>query len=299
VCGRHITYSAVIHFQCYCFVFVLGTFTLYVRLARAGGNSLAEWCIAFYYVIIHGIKAAMVGRLLTLTRFLLYTRYAKRRYEQAATYLAALLRIVWLQLVLFVVVAATGPTLERLFAATTLSISMPQSFVLSVVAMRDTGGTGALPAAKMTTMNYTCIELSAFVLIVTYGILALLAYFMAIGLGEGQLEATQGSIFQSRWLYFQVCIVYLAGAACVTHVVQRRVTEEAEKAKQRHLSIDDQAESATESDHAHLLPTRFRCTTKVLVVVGLALAVMHRHAVANSCYVPITDHFKGGGLGCW
>ena len=91
---------------------------------------------------------------------------------------------------------------------------MPQSYVLSVVAMRDSG---ALPAAKVTTMNYSCIELSASVLIVTYGILALLAYFMAIGLGEGQLEATQDSVFRSRWLYFQVCITYLAGAACVTH----------------------------------------------------------------------------------
>ena len=70
----------------------------------------------------------MVGRMLSLLRIQLFHRFHKRRYQQAALYFSALLRIVWLQIVLFVVVAATGVTLERLFAATTLSVSMPQSY---------------------------------------------------------------------------------------------------------------------------------------------------------------------------
>ena len=87
------------------------------------------------------------------------------------------------------------------------------------------------------------------------------------------------------------------------------MTEEAERAKQRNLSLD-RVDSAAEAQakisattsattSATSLPTRFRCTTKALAVAGLALAVLHRHAVVNGCYVPIIDHFKGGELGCW
>ena len=143
-------------------MFILGTFTLYARLAIHGDDSLQEWSIAGYYVVIHGcvpawgpprtqqlldpptvcapppthrprarplwytsvvatsslppplcrIKAIMVGRLFHITRYLIYNRFTKR-YDQAAQYLGAMLRIVWLQIVLFVVVAATGPNLER------------------------------------------------------------------------------------------------------------------------------------------------------------------------------------------
>lgn len=106
--------------------------------------------------------------------------------------------------------------MHRLFAATTLSISMPQSYMLSSVAIRDSG---SLPAEKMATMHYSFVELGAFLLIATYGILALLAYFIAIGLGdEGQLDSQNSS----QWLYFQACACYIAGAACVTTGAYRR-----------------------------------------------------------------------------
>ena len=45
--------------------------------------------------------------------------------------------------------------------------------------------------------------------------------------------------------------------------------------------------------------TRFRCTTKVLALVGLTLAALHRHAVVNGCRMPIGKHFSSGTEGCF
>ena len=232
--------------------------------------------------------------------------------------------------------------MHRLFAATTLSISMPQSYMLSAVAIRDSG---ALPAEKMATMHYSFVELSAFLLIATYGILALLAYFIAIGLGdEGRIDS-QNSAFASRWLYFQACACYIAGAACVTTGAYRRTVRSPSLSRspsllrvaltyspstrplpitshlppvvqRRALSLEaataDEGESGKGSDvenggehgkgaatSQEATPGGFRCTTKVLALVGLTLAALHRHAVVNGCRMPIGKHFSSGTEGCF
>ena len=120
-------------------IFAVGTGVLYGRLAWAG---FAAWHHMFIYLAIHFTKAALGAAVFFIARGQLYDRFAGRRYAQAASYLGSILRLAAAQFLLFLLVIMRADEMfivstPRLLAATTLSVSLPQAFIL-LVFVRDT-----------------------------------------------------------------------------------------------------------------------------------------------------------------
>ncbi len=231
--------EAVWHFRLYELIFAVGTATLYGRLGHQNGWAKPyEWGHIPAYIVIHAIKALLVGWMFGIARMRLYDRYATARYKQAARYLADLLRIIGVQVTLFLIMIAgftSGgvPSTARLLAATTLSVSLPQSFMLTVC-LRDTGGISADRLARLKLFSH---EAFAFVAIALYAFVGIFAYFLAIEAGDSlffDVASTSDAENAARWFYYIACICYLVAAAMVgQNVVKRKSRDEEQRERSR------------------------------------------------------------------
>ena len=199
---------AVAHFIVYEAIFLSGTAALYTLLCNPATVAA--------YATIHVVKATVAGFLFFMARRRLYQRAQtqQRRYEQAATYFGSLLKIGGVQFTLFLALVAvfatechreggtcSPPSAERLLAATTLSVALPQSFML-ILCIK---GASRLTPESVAKLKLTCFQACALAGIAAFAISGCIAYFLAV---EGGTILDRASAGIGRAVYYTSNIVY-------------------------------------------------------------------------------------------
>jgi hypothetical protein len=230
---------ALRHYLAYELLFLLGTAILYWRMPP-------QRHLVPLYVGVHLIKGFGGGYVLFVARRRLrqhlFSQGGLRAvYEQTLKYMAELLKVFGTQIALCVALAAafiierSRPNYGRLLAASTLSIALTQSFVLTVF-VRDAG---TLRADRIATLDFSLVEALTLVGIVAFSTIGLYAYFLALEDG-GKEAVTEELTFgpgiwvSGRMLYFGAHAVYFSAAACVGWLMHQ-----AERAAQ--VDVDQEA----------------------------------------------------------
>ena len=93
-------------------------------------------------------------------------------------------------------------------AATTLSVSLPQTFFLTMC-LRDTK---QIDARQLLTLNLSFADTFAALCVSAFAILGVVSYFVAIVSHELELNVT---LFSTRRLYYAACMTYLVAVLFV------------------------------------------------------------------------------------
>ena len=201
--------AAVRHFIVYEAVFAIGAAFLYGRFAWHGVEP--DWTPVGVYLLIHVSKAAICSAIFLLVRRVLYARFADRRFEQAAKYFASLLNIAGVQILLFMLILAGAEdgavSVQRLLAATTLSVSLPQAFIL-MVCVRDAK---TITSAQIVTLGFSCTDTLAMFFVTAYTLVGVFSYFLAVTAQEQGLTL----MMDTRYLYYGACATYVVATAVV------------------------------------------------------------------------------------
>ena len=220
--------AGVEHFIAYQLFFMVGVVALYFRLYFHGfidrmpplareemGVGLET---GFIYLLLHIPKTVLGSWVMLLARHRLYERFSTNRYERAAVYTGELMRLMGIQLTVFIAFVASNfhggdpPSLARLLAASTLCVALPQTFWL-VVCIRDarvSGDSGDI-ANRLVRGEFYPLELSEYAAISVFTLIGLLAYFLAL---EGDKAAWLNEYY-ARMLMFICNGVYLIALGLV------------------------------------------------------------------------------------
>ena len=216
--------AGVAHFIAYQVVFMAGVVPLYFRLYSYGFIGLET---GFIYFILMAAKTGLGAWVMTLGRQRLYDRFSSSRYERAAVYTGELMRLMGIQLTVFIAFVASSihtgpPSTARLMAATTLCVALPQTFWL-VVCIRDarvSGDSGDI-ANRLVRGEFYALELSAYGAISVFALIGLLAYFLAL---EGD-KAAWLTEYSARVLMFSCNGVYLLALGLVGFEMRMRASK--------------------------------------------------------------------------
>ena len=209
----------VAHFRVYEVIFLINAIILYSRLGTPG-NVIA-------YILIHVFKGVCVGELLRLARDRLWFRFGTRarRYEAAVEYLGRIGSIFAVQFTLLIAHVALwlvnrGNNPGQLLASTTLSVTMIQSYVLSVCVQaggvreerQDKNNQVVKATERIATVNFAFEEVLAMVMTALYAMVGVLAYFFAMEGGQDLVEDNENI---GRYLYYSSQVAYILAAASV------------------------------------------------------------------------------------
>ena len=183
------------------------------------------------YAVIYTLKMVICPVLFSLARSELYDRYSHRRYEQALSYTAPLIKVFSIQVTLFTaliilsaVKVSDPPGPEQLLAATTLSVALPQQFIL-MTCLKDAG---RISAKRLAHLQLRASEALAFLSIALFVLVGFVAYILAVEASEMLL--LPGSRI-GRTIYYVSNYVYFVAVALVileVHLARKhRVNEKA------------------------------------------------------------------------
>jgi hypothetical protein len=229
--------AAVEHFIAYQLFFMVGVVALYFRLYfhgfidRMPPDAREDMGVGletgFIYLVLHIPKTVLGSWVMLLARHRLYDRFSSSRYERAAEYTGALMRLMGIQLTVFIAFVASSihtgpPSTARLMAATTLCVALPQTFWLAVCirdarVSRDSGDI----AIRLVRGEFYALELSAYGAISVFALIGLLAYFLAL---EGD-KAAWLTEYSARVLMFSCNGVYLLALGLVGFEMSMRASK--------------------------------------------------------------------------
>jgi hypothetical protein len=195
-------------------IFLVGTVKLYAELNTLGIEGVYPSDTA-QYAVIHTFKMVGCPVLFSLARSELYERFSDRRYEQAICYFGSLLKIFSIQVTLFtllIILSAVKisdpPVPEQLLAATTLSVALPQHFIL-MTCLKDAG---RISAQRLAHLQLRTTEVLAFLAIALFVLVGFVAYILAVEASDMLL--VPGSRI-GRTVYYISNYVYFVAVALV------------------------------------------------------------------------------------